>query len=291
MERIVPSSINISISVVENSASLGETAMSMTNNMIRKLDENGEPMRDEDGQTILTADPNEEFAGVNFTGVIEFPPYLAIQRKDFNNINILSVEGEEAIQTKMSEREPTLAMDIGQELFVNDSNRQEYEAMGEEERILFFMQKCDDLLQMNANVQLADSISFYKISEDPKINIHVDSIFNVNIAKPLFLAAILCYDSGYSYFDGVKILSDIELQSPTPMQKFNDNSFSVKFSRSDEEIESSEEANASLPLIHSSDVEPGDMPNKVIFVVFKAEYTEDELQIDQIGFTILPLRY
>ena len=58
MERIVPSTINISISRVENDASLGETGLSQMEQFVKKRDEDNNTIRGEDGQTMMTIENN-----------------------------------------------------------------------------------------------------------------------------------------------------------------------------------------------------------------------------------------
>lgn len=263
--------------------------------MIRKLDADGNPVVDEDGQTILTEELDEEGLNgeVHAKGVIEFPPFVPEQRPNFSDININGIEGEDLIQKRMRERPVTLAQDIGQEILITEANEDQINEMPDDEKILFFMRSFDEMVQMDANVQLADSISFYKITKDAKIDVVVDSVFNVGIAKPLFVASLVCYDSGYCYFDGVKIMADIHGQSPVTMQKYDDNYFQLKFAEKvDYERETSRATSvAHSQLIEPAELDPDDKPNKIIFVVFRADYADDELQVDQIGFTILPLMY
>ena len=160
------------------------------------------------------------------------------------------------------------------------------------------MRTLEKMMVVSPSTKLADSISFYKIASDSMIDVYLDSIFNVGIAKPLFVASLVCYESGTCHFDAATVIAEIDGSSSTSMQKFADNFFKVKFgkvsvpkSNSPSMPTSGATSNAGTSVIEPPSHLRGEKPNKIIFVVYRGDYDSGHLDLKQIGFSILPLLY
>ena len=141
-------------------------------------------------------------------------------------------------------------------------------------------------MTITPSTKLADSISFYKITSDSMIDIFLDCIFNVGIAKPLFVASLVCYESGMCHFDAATVIAECDGSSFTSMQKFADNFFKVKFGK----VNIGNSNSPSMPtskatsVAGTSMVEPpshlrGEKPNKIIFVVYRGDYDSGDLDL------------
>lgn len=231
-------------------------------------------------------------------GKITFPPFVKDQRSNFNELYILVKEGEEEIEDMFDEREPILVEDIAYYMLTDERNWQNQKNLNEDERTFQFMRTLDKMMTITPSTKLADSISFYKISSDSMIDVYLDSVFNVGIAKPLFVASLVCYESGTCHFDAATVIAEIDGASSTAMQKFADNFFKVKFGKvnASKSNKASEPTSNATSAAGTSMIEPpahlrGEKPNKIIFVVYRGDYESGTLDLRQIGFSILPLLY
>jgi 23S rRNA C2498 (ribose-2'-O)-methylase RlmM len=103
----------------------------------------------------------------------------------------------------MDSRKDVMSLELGEIIFAkqNQSNSEMLRNIPESDKLLFLMRQYDSILQMGPDIQLADSMSFYNIQKEVKIDVNIDSIFNVGIGKPLFVAALVCYESGQCNYE------------------------------------------------------------------------------------------
>jgi hypothetical protein len=148
---------------------------------------------------------------------VSFPPYVKDQRSNFSEVYILAKEGEQEIEDMFEEREPILVEDIAYYMLTDNKNWQSQADANEDERTLKFMRTLEKMLVVSPSTKLADSISFYKITNDSMIDVYLDSIFNVGIAKPIFVASLICYESGTCHFDAATVIADLDEASSTAM--------------------------------------------------------------------------
>jgi hypothetical protein len=117
--------------------------------MVPKVDAEGNPMKGEDGQTLMTQGP-EPTQDFQTKGVIDFPAYIAEQRVHFSEIHIPNIVQEERIQKLMASRPVTYGVEIANEILVTEGNREEVGGMAEEEQILYFIKSFDQMVKMDA---------------------------------------------------------------------------------------------------------------------------------------------
>ena len=178
---------------------------------------------------------------------------------NFNRVLINLIKDEDKLEAHFLDREDFFLKDIAAEA-VN-----ELEHLASEELDEIVKGQYKEMISLGPQLRLMDSLSFYQIKQPEYLSVNLDCVFNLDLAKPIFCTFCLCDENGID-FESIKCVTQLDPKSHISFIKYDDGDIEI-------------------PLEQATSI------NKIMFIIFQANYLEDEVELDQIGFSVLPLQY
>lgn len=183
----------------------------------------------------------------------------------FRTLYLEPYKKEFDIASKFEDRQVTTAKTMGTDI-VRGSKQEEYQAALKNDGLDELIGSTfDEILTLGPELSLIDTLGFFKIVKTEEFFFKIDILLNMPSKNPLALVLIPNYQkTGYNFEDKV-IITDIDRDSHQNAFKFKGET-SIRISGSDEI-----------------------MDLEYVFVgIFEVLLSEDQLEIEQVAFTVMP---